>query len=205
MTDERSRQMQDAAARIEDWRAQLPAQLSWTDEDRLVLRGRSASSTQAFRFTITPAEPLEDPDRWIMVIAQLRTRFYFIRSWIFQPYIYQALHLPEEVKRESGDEIARCLQDMLLAPIAMYPCRIQKRLVPDLFSRSSNFLNSLLILKLLPESEILNAIAQAHLDENEYRESIRMYLHWLNDMKAIDSIAAWSWEVLPRLFPEYDS
>lgn len=205
MTDEQIRHMQAAADRMEDWRAQLPAQLSWTDEDRPVSEGESASSSHTSRVTTAQDESLANPDRWIMATAQLRSKFYSMRSWIFQPYIYQALHLPEEVKQEYADEIARCLQDILSAPAAMYPSSMRKLLVPDLFSRSSNFLNSLLILQMVPENKILHTVARERLDESEYTESIRMCLSWLKDMKAMDGIAAWSWRVLPKLYPGFSA
>lgn len=195
--------MQHAADQMEDWRAQLPVPLSWTDENSPVPETGNVPSPQPFRVTNAPDEPLADPDRWNLVTAQLRNKFYFMRSWIFQPYIYQALHFPEEVKPGSGDKIARCLQDILLASITMYPLRPQRILVPDLFSYSSNFLNSLLILQMIPDNTVLNSVARERLDETEHIASVRTYLSWLKDMTAIDGIAAWSWGILPKLYPGF--
>jgi len=47
-------------------------------------------------------------------VALLRTRFYYARYTVHRPFVYKALHFPEQMTREDAEGVATCLKVCLL-------------------------------------------------------------------------------------------
>ncbi|OCL05195.1 hypothetical protein AOQ84DRAFT_299382 [Glonium stellatum] len=198
----------ELARQLESWRALLPPSLQWSDTDRFAYP--SANSLYTRRpsvplFTLAEEQvPSEQSTGAILDIltAQLRSRYYYARFMIYRPFVFKALHYPEHMSPEDRQLAGCCLQAALLWPIAMAPCKDRKRLVPVLFAWTQNFLGVLLILRMITINECMDQIAQTYLDANEIKDTVLILLDWMKDMKQVDGIAEWSWNILEQMYSE---
>ncbi|TID15171.1 Polyubiquitin [Venturia nashicola] len=193
---------------LDHWRALLPAALQWDDNKRFEYPDPPAataagSSGPLFSFNSVPATAYELGDSLAMASAQLRSRYYYTRFMILRPFVFKALHYPEQLSPEDIDYTGQCLQSCLLWPIAMNPPRDRKRLIPYLFAWTQNFLGVLLILRMVEENVTLRKISQKYLNGDEAAQTVHLLLDWFSDMRQIDGIAAWAWTVLSHLYSDY--
>lgn len=137
-----------------------------------------------------------------ILTAQLRSRYYYARFMIYRPFIFKALHYSELMSPEDRQLAGRCLQSALLWPIAMSTCKDRKRLVPVLFAWTQNFLGVLLILRMITVNDCMGQIARDYLDANEIKDTVLLLLNWMRDMKQVDGIAEWSWNILAAMYNE---
>lgn len=152
-------------------------------------------------FTVkTLPSPLEQHIDSQVVTAQLRSRYYYAQFIIYRPFVFKALHFPEQMSNEDRHLAARCLQSGLLWPIAMSPCKDRKRLLPVLFAWTSNFLSILLIFRMITVSPMLDQIAREFLDPIEVEGTVMLLLEWIRDMAQVEGVARWSWSVLRELY-----
>jgi hypothetical protein len=206
------------AAQLDEWRGMLPMGLRWQDE----LPGAFPNATQdMYDGSVYPppgadghtnffAEDLDDapiasyPYAADIQTAMLRTRYYHLKYLLHRPFLYKALHYPGNMTREDAEGVVVCLKSVLLWPITMSPVRSQKRLIPCLFFWSQNLLSILLVLHLSQQVPILRQIRDNLLDdrfEMDAKETTRLCIDWLRDLKGVDATALWCWTVLEGFHP----
>lgn len=92
----------------------------------------------------------------------------------------------------------------MLWPITMPPISNQKRLVPILFFWSQNILSILLILHFSQQVPILIRIRSNLLGagfDADAKETTRLCIEWIRDLKNVDATALWCWTVLRAIYP----
>jgi hypothetical protein len=119
---------------------------------------------------------------------------------IYRPLVYKALHFPAQMSEEDILYAAECLKACMLWPISMDPPRMRKRLIPYLFAWSQNFLGVLLILRMTSQNRMLREIAERHLNVVDVEKTVELLLDWFRDMRQIDGMAEWSWNILSKLY-----
>jgi hypothetical protein len=179
--------IKELSLQVDNWRALLPRVLQWNDHDR-------------FESTTVAAEnsPVE------LGSSHLRSRYYYARFMIYRPFVYKALHFPTQMSEEDSFYTAQCLQACMLWPIAMDPPRKRKRLIPYLFAWTQNFLGVLLILRMTTENPMLRSIAEKNLSMSDIEKTVRLLLEWFYDMRQLDGMAEWSWNILEQLYNDLE-
>jgi hypothetical protein len=204
--------MKQLAAQLDQWRGLLPAYLNWQEHwggnfasVNHEMYGGSAyprpvpDAHQNFFTADLDAPTATYPYAADIQAAVLRTRYYYVRYLVHRPFIFKALHHPEHMTHEDAEGVAVCLKSIMLWPITMSPVRGQKRLVPCLFFWSLNLLGVLLVLHLSQHAPILARIrANLLYDgfEADAKETTRLCIDWIRDLKDIDATALWCWTVL---------
>lgn len=202
-----TRYIDELADQLASWRDLLPFNIRWSDDDRFAepILQQNRERPQQPLFSITPSCVSDTTSIHLsMVVAQLRTRYYYTKFIIYRSFVYKALHLPEMMTDKDRQGATKCLQAAMLWPISMYPCCERKRLTPVLFAWTQNFLGVLIVLRMIQDSPALRDIAMRNIDENEYNQTVRLLLHWMTDIKLIDGIADWGWRILRHLYPSVD-
>lgn len=202
------RVIRELLRQLDHWRTLLPSALQWDDNKRFEYPDATAalvagSQGPLFSYENTPATTYEMRSSLAMASAQLRSRYYYTRFMILRPFIFKALHYPEQMSPEDHDYAGQCLQSCLLWPIAMNPPRARKRLIPYLFAWTQNFFGVLLILRMVQENLTIRKIAEQYLDVDETEQTVHLLLDWFRDMRQIDGIAEWAWSVLTHLYGDY--
>jgi hypothetical protein len=107
----------------------LPVQLQWPDEDPAMfppamqyIRYYSQSLDPAFASTghVPPGTPLFTTDldaepvlyayAYDIQVALLRTRYYYAKYMVHRPYVYKALHYPDQMGPLDYQGVAECLK-----------------------------------------------------------------------------------------------
>lgn len=192
---------------LDHWRNLLPQPLQWNDMDRFAYPDPTAAAAAGspgpmFSFGETPRTAHELGGSLAMAAAQLRSRYYYTRFMILRPFVFKALHFPQQMSDEDAEYTGQCLQACLLWPISMNPPKDRKRLIPYLFAWTQNFLGILLILRMVTENDALRKIAERYLDYDEVSQTVHLLLDWFQDMRQIDGIAEWAWGILSHLYSD---
>jgi len=199
------------AASLTQWLDILPQELRWPEDDPTAMP--TNSNTGAYEQIVDPAlsnnhrldntkmfstnlqhEPTHHSYAYDIQTALLRTRYYYAKYMVYRPFVYKALHFPDQMTREDYQGAAQCLRACLRWPICMSPTAHHKRLVPYLFCWSQNFLGILLILHLSRYVPCLVHIRQTMCGTNfeeEVAQSVNLMLEWIRDLKSSDAIALW--------------
>ncbi|KAF2215184.1 hypothetical protein CERZMDRAFT_82236 [Cercospora zeae-maydis SCOH1-5] len=195
--------IREMARQLESWRSLLPRPLQWQDTNKLDFPNIDPAGRR-------PNEPLFSPDQGPvpighkynldLVTAQLRTRFYYARFMMYQPFVYKALHFPELMTAEDANYCGLAIKAALLWPMAMAPPKNKKRLVPHLFAWTQNFMGILLILRMTTENECLKRICDEHVNRDDITATVSCMLEWIRDIRQVDAIADWSWLILEPLY-----
>ncbi|KAM3074992.1 hypothetical protein ACMFMG_007545 [Clarireedia jacksonii] len=150
------------------------------------------------------SEPALYPYVYDIQVALLRTRYYYAKYMAYRPFVYKALHFPEQMTQEDAESVAECLRSCLLWPLLLSPPSRRKRLIPYLFCWSQNFLGILLILHLTKHNVMLKDIVENLCGERYQRDvdqTIQLMLDWISDLKeARDPMAEWCWKVLRGIY-----
>lgn len=179
----------ELARQLDEWRDFLPDPLQWEDENvGIPSPDRS------------PGQPPDFQHGLDVMTAELRTRFYYARFILFRPFIFKALHFADMMSPYDVECAAYAIKAVNLWPIAMSPVRYTKRLIPHLFTWTQNFVGILLILWVLLHNEQLGGPYREQLDRTEIQETITLIWEWMNDIRQVDGIAEWSWQILEPLF-----
>ena len=185
---------------LEAWRAGLPKILQWLEED--------VSNTDNDIPDVDTSGPrvLSIADTQVVSLSvltsELRTRYYFARFILYRPFIFKALHFPTLMNSHDSSSCAYALKSACLWPITMAPAKNFKRFIPHLFTWTQNFIGILMILWMTQHNDCLSQIASNYLDQDSVNNTIRLTLHWIDDVKQMDGIAEWSWQLLEPLFPQ---
>ncbi|KAF4550695.1 Fungal Zn(2)-Cys(6) binuclear cluster domain-containing protein 6 [Elsinoe fawcettii] len=195
--------VKELARQLESWRTYLPQALQWSDAEMHSFPNVNplARRQPSPLFTVQDnGEPTNHRYNLDIVTGHLRTRFYYARYMIYRPFIFKALHFPEAMTQDDASYCALAMQSACMWPLAMSPCRYKKRLVPHLFTWTQNFLGILLLMRMTSESECLRTICEERVNMRDMQNTVGLMLDWINDMKTLDGIAEWSWNLLEPLF-----
>lgn len=135
--------------------------------------------------------------------ALLRSRYYYTKYLVHRPFIYKALHYPDNMTHDDAVGAGECLKACLKWPIAMSPTCTHKRLIPCSFFFTQNFFGVLILLHLSTTVPILRRIRSTLCGERfeiDARETVGLYLDWLRDVRVIDNTASWQWEIVKAIY-----
>jgi hypothetical protein len=210
------------ASQLNQWRGMIPRDLQWTEDGPTSfptpqpmalgrhnqpldskLSSNQGHSAQPLFTTDLDSEPVQYPYAYDIQVAWLRTNYYNAKYIVHRPFVYKALHFPEQITQEDAEGVAECLRSCLKWPLTLSPTSRRKRLVPCLFCWSQNFLGILLILHMTRYNPMLRDI-RAQLCgprfEAEADQSVQLMLDWIRDLKSSDPIAMWCWKILQGIY-----
>ncbi|POS71113.1 hypothetical protein DHEL01_v210494 [Diaporthe helianthi] len=218
---------------LDQWRELLPLHLRWVGRDHgtFLPPGHDIYGTSVFQgatpvtapspalpnatppvtavtaVTFTPdlnSHPRAYPYAMDIQVALLRTRYYTTRLLLYRPFLYKALHHPDQMNNEDADGVANCLNTCLMWPIIMSPACTRKLLIPCLFFWTQNILGALVILYMSEKVPILARIRASGICgtnfEADARETVRLGLEWIDDLRVVDQEAEWAWGVAKGIF-----
>ncbi|KAI8959961.1 hypothetical protein F5Y11DRAFT_284480 [Daldinia sp. FL1419] len=210
--------MKQMAEQLDQWRGLLPVYLRWEEEnpgafsnpaeemygDQSMYPPPVPDLHTNFMFSADlDNPPVNYPYAVDIQVASLRTRYYYVKYLIYRPFIFKALHNPEQVTRDDAEGVVECLKAMLKWPITMSPTCFHKRLVPCLFFWSQNLLGILLILHLTEQIPILVRIRASLMGtkfDQDANETVVLCIDWIRDLKDTDPTALWCWEILKGIY-----
>lgn len=134
--------------------------------------------------------------------ALLRSRYYHAKHLAHRPFVYKVLHHHGSLTSQDTAGAATCLRAGLAWPLALSPARFRKRLVPCALAWSQNMLAVLLLLRLSESHSMLRRVRSlcGERFETEARETVRLYLDWLRDLRAVDPAARWCWAIVRTVY-----
>lgn len=121
--------LKQLAIQLDRWRGLLPPALQWRQDDPTMFPAH-AHNTQQYNQSLDPSlapsqqgqspqalfttdldrEPVHYPYAYDLQVALLRTRYYYAEYMVHRPFIYKALHHPEQMTHEDMDGVAGCLK-----------------------------------------------------------------------------------------------
>jgi len=120
--------LKQLASELAQWRGNLPENLQWAEDKPAAFPSPQVNITsfsQAIDPELSPAqghpqrllfstnldeEPDSYPYLYDIQVALLRTRYYYAKYMAYRPFIYKALHFPEQVTQEDAQGVAECLR-----------------------------------------------------------------------------------------------
>jgi hypothetical protein len=116
------------ASSLTQWRGMLPREIQWAEDDpagfpapqppgsynqpldpNLAQQQQAQSGIPLFS-TDLDNEPVHYPYAFDIQVALLRTRYYYAKHMVYRPFIYKALHFPEQMTQEDAQGAAECLR-----------------------------------------------------------------------------------------------
>lgn len=213
--------LQELALQLSHWRSTLSKCIQWTDED-LLKSPFLPENTSLYSQTLDPSLTRHhEPEVAIMYpsdircetfhytfiydiqVALLRTRYCYANYLIHRPYIFKALHFPDQVTREDAQGVAECLRACIKWPLIFSPVSRFKRLVPYLFSWSQIFMSVLMVLHMTKNSPTLQKIRFqlcGERFEEDILESVQLMIEWIRDLRGCDPIASWCYEIIQPIY-----
>jgi len=210
-------------SQLSQWRSMLPRDLQWAEDDPTGFPSPQPTGSQStYGQSVDPSlslhaghtglplftsdldsEPVHYPYVYDVQVALLRTRYYYAKYMVHRPFVYKALHYPEQMTQEDAEGVAECLRSCLNWPIILSPTSRHKRLIPYLFCWSQNFLGILLIIHMTQYNDMLRKIRSDLCGprfEAEVQQSVALMLDWIRDLKGSDPIAKWCWKILQCIY-----
>jgi hypothetical protein len=109
----------------------LPRDLQWAEDDPVSFPSPQPAGgyNQSLDPTLSPqrsrtgvplftvdldSEPVHYPYVYDIQVALLRTRFYYAKYMVHRPFVYKALHFPEQMTQEDAQGVAECLRVSLV-------------------------------------------------------------------------------------------
>ena len=210
--------LKQLASQLTQWRGMLPRDLQWAEDDPASFPTPQPMNNPRLDPNLSPSqensglplfttdlgsEPVHYTYAYDIQVAWLRTGYYYAKYMVYRPFVYKALHFPEQMTQEDVEGVAECLCSCLKWPLTLSPPSRRKRLVPFLFCWSQCFLGILLIFYLARHNPLLRDI-QAQLCgprfEVEADETVQLMLDWIKDLKSSDPIAMWCWNNLQGIY-----
>ncbi|KAM7221575.1 hypothetical protein V8F06_002966 [Rhypophila decipiens] len=164
---------------------------------------RSRPTSPLMFTTDLDAAPARYPYALDIHVALLRSRYYYTKYLLHRPFIYKALHFPDAMTHDDAAGAAECLKATLKWPIAMSPTCTKKRLLPCHFFFCPNFIGILILLHLSTTVPILRSIRSTLCGdrfEMDARETVGLYTDWMRDLKNVDGMSRWQWEVVKAIY-----
>ncbi|RFU25649.1 hypothetical protein B7463_g10677, partial [Scytalidium lignicola] len=185
-------------SQLSQWRGMLPRELQWPEDDPTSYP-YSEQNDQGFDFQLDPnlpgqpeqpqrsmfsadldAEPLHYPYVYDIQVALLRTRYYFAKYMAHLPFVYKALHYPEETTQEDAEGVADCLRSCIKWPLLLSPASRHKRRNPMLSDIRARLCG--------PKFEV------------DVDSTTSLMVDWIRDLKGIDPVAEWCWKILQGVY-----
>ncbi|KAK2013958.1 hypothetical protein LZ32DRAFT_637276 [Colletotrichum eremochloae] len=139
-----------------------------------------------------------------VLLAIMRSRYYYVEFILYRPFAYKALHEnPDNLTETDLSATTRFLHACVLWPIVVPPTSQHKRMIPCLYFWSQNILSALIILHLSLINPTLSKIRQSHCRqgfEQEAELTIEWGTAWIRDLKDIDRTAQRCWMILKGLY-----
>jgi len=212
---------------LDQWRGMLPPYLRWEESQPASFPNPSQTSfhtTARFPPTALPVPNIQSPSGFMFTtdldaqptaypyaldvqVALLRTSYYYTKYLIHRPFVYKALHHPEQMTRLDAEGAAECFKACLKWPVTMSPTCAHKRLVPCLFFWTQNLLGVLVLLHLSQTVPMLSRIRTTLCEERfelEASETVGLYMDWIRELRSVDRAAAWAWEVVRAVYQVED-
>lgn len=116
------------AAQLSQWRGMLPKELQWAEDDPAGFPSPQSTNTGPYNQTLDPSlsprrsseaplftadfssEPVHYPYLYDVQVALLRTRYYYAKYMVYRPFVYKALHFPEQMTQDDAQGVAECLR-----------------------------------------------------------------------------------------------
>ncbi|CZT47340.1 related to acetate regulatory DNA binding protein FacB [Rhynchosporium secalis] len=214
--------LKSLAAQLTQWRGLLPRDLQWPEEDpaafptpqtgnigvidavdpSLATPRPGRPGSQLFSTDLN-SDPMQYRFVYDVQVAMLRTRYYYSKFVVYRPFVYKALHFPEQMTQEDAQGVAECLRTCLKWPLTLSPTSRHKRLIPYLFCWSQTFVSILLIFHLTQHNPMLRDI-RAQLCgprfEEDFEVSVALMQDWIRDLKAVDPLALWCYKILQPIY-----
>jgi hypothetical protein len=122
--------LKQLAGQLVQWRGMLPRELQWSEDDPAGFPSpeKAPAGGGGFGQQLDPnlpspqrqpnplfttdldAEPVQYPYVYDVQVALLRTRYYYAKYMIYRPFVYKALHFPEQMTQEDAEGVAECLR-----------------------------------------------------------------------------------------------
>jgi hypothetical protein len=112
----------------------LPQDLQWAEDDPAGFPTPQPETLEGFNRSLDPnlsphpghsslplfttdldSEPVQYPYVYDIQVALLRTRYYYAKYMVYRPFVYKALHFPEQMTEEDAEGVAECLRVRLCA------------------------------------------------------------------------------------------
>src|ERR1700709_1999217 len=107
----------------------LPPDLQWAEDDPTSFPTPQPTNLGGFNQPVDPnlstssgqpslplftadldSEPVHYPYAYDIQVALLRTRFYYAKYMVYRPFVYKALHFPDQMTQEDAEGAAECLR-----------------------------------------------------------------------------------------------
>ena len=112
------------ASNLAQWRTLLPRDLQWTEDEPAGPPPQSSNfgSNQPLDPHLYQAGPplyfttdlhsVREPVSYVydIQVALLRTKYYYAKYMVYRPFVYKALHFPEQITPEDAHGVAECLR-----------------------------------------------------------------------------------------------
>lgn len=124
-----SSSLKQLASQLIQWRGMLPAELQWNEDDPAGFPTATPINLRNYDEPLDPnlspnsrqsnppmftsdldSEPSQYPYVYDIQVALLRTRYYYAKYKAYRPFVYKALHFPEQMTQEDAEGVAECLR-----------------------------------------------------------------------------------------------
>jgi hypothetical protein len=121
--------LKQLSMQLTQWRGLLPRDLQWPEDDAAGFPSPHPINLAGFNQPVDPnlgiqtglsglpffttdldSEPVHYPFVYDIQVALLRTRYYHAKYMVYRPFIYKALHFPEQMTQEDAEGVAECLR-----------------------------------------------------------------------------------------------
>lgn len=120
--------LKQLAESLTQWRGMLPRDLQWAEDDPAAFPSPQPPPVPAFGQSVDPSlspqassqgplfitdldvEPVHYSFVYDIQVALLRTRYYYAKYIVHRPYVYKALHFPEQMTQLDAEGVAECLR-----------------------------------------------------------------------------------------------
>jgi hypothetical protein len=121
--------LKQLASQLSQWRGMLPRDIQWAEDDPVSFPIPQQVDSGDFNLPLDPnlsshltqsrmplfstdldKEPIQYPYVYDIQVALLRTRYYQAKYMVYRPFVYKALHFPEQMTQEDAEGVAECLR-----------------------------------------------------------------------------------------------
>jgi hypothetical protein len=164
--------LKQLAGQLSQWRGMLPRALQWAEDDPVsfpspqptgginqtldpILSPSQHGQTDVPLFTADlDSDPVRYPYVYDIHVALLRTRYYYAKYMVYRPFIYKALHFPEQMTQDDAEGVAECLRVRLIFLLPYHwqntdsqagLLKMANRSLPNISTQKTNTLSLLLV------------------------------------------------------------
>lgn len=192
----------ELSRQLESWRLALPASIKWLEEETLHPSSFATRNEDGSQSVDSKEQDISEfgARAQELMVATLRSRFYYARFMVHRPAIYKAMHSPQLMTNVDAGHCAIAMNSACMWPLLCGLSEGTKRLVPHLFTWTQNFVSILVILATVRENETMRRICETSVDLSRVRTTTLLMASWLRDMASLDGTAEWAVNALPGLF-----